>query len=606
MQAQLNPPGQGRKIHVKRLAVTNFKGFASYEVDLTPFNILVGPNNSGKSTILQAVEAPFHFLADISNSVENRLKSDLSRTAIDVSDLRVADLQDLWRDRKYRGAGNHPLPATFSMELSNGFRCKFDLNLFYRQPHIRLVECSPELSDLELEGLVAARPIMIPGFVGLLTREEFRTQATRNRIITDGRHTEVLRNVLLELKRQNSNGYDELNRAIDRFFGVQLSRVVFNAESDQFITADYAQTNTDLDLVSAGSGFLQVLQLLTFFYFVNPHIVLVDEPDAHLHSSLQRSLLELLRDLSKTQDIQFIITTHSKELINSADPESIVTISSLERKAQRLSSYASVLETLRGIGAVDNVDLALLVKNKKCLFVEDSVQAETLKRISRLMQKLMFEGDSQLVTVVRGGVTVNKYYDDLPVLRQFLGNNIKAISIIDGDFATEDMKTEIEQDSKNRGIDLHVLRKSEIENYLLQPALLSRVATSKSQGRGGPDISELEISSALEAAFQAVRDPMTDRISQQLSNWHKWKNEPISIPTANERARDYVKAKWPTLDGKMMVCQGKEVLAEVNKILQSKYSISLSLGSLLSELKPEEVDPELGNLVDQIANLWAR
>jgi hypothetical protein len=592
------------KIHVRRLQISNFKSFPSYDMEFADFNVLVGTNNCGKSSLLQAVQAPFEFLADILKSVDDVLEPGLSRTAIETSFFRVSDIQEIWTNRKYRGPGSHSRPVSFGMELSNGFRCKFALNLYYRQAHVEITECDPHITAAEVEQLISKRPILIPGFVGLLTREEFRTPARRNQIITDGRHTEVLRNVLLELKNQHPDRFSALNSAVEQYFGVKLSNIDFAPETDQFITADYNQEGAQLDLVTAGSGFLQILQLLTFFYFVNPHIVLLDEPDAHLHSSLQRSLMELLQEIGKKQAIQFIIATHSKEIINHAQPESIVAVSNAQERAQRLSSYTSVLETLRGIGAIDNVDVALLVKNKRCLFVEDSMQSEVLKRFSRLMGKQIFEGDSQLVVVVRGGVTVTRYYDDLPVLRQFLGTDIKSISVIDGDYATEDMKKEMEAESKDRGVDLHVLWKSEIENYLLNIGLLTRLGNIRSSARGGPKISSSEMESIFEQALEQVKPATADLFSQQISNWSKWKGSPIAIPTANAQARDYVEAHWSTMEGRLSICPGKDVLSKVNSALQSKYGISVSFPSLLSEIATGEVDDELRKLLDRITALW--
>ena len=46
------------------------------------------------------------------------------------------------------------------------------------------------------------------------------------------------------------------------------------------------------------------------------------------------------------------------------------------------------------------------------------------------------------VVIVRGGVTVAKYYYDLPVLRTFIGTDIKSLSIIDRDFKTDEIKQE--------------------------------------------------------------------------------------------------------------------------------------------------------------------
>src|SRR5258705_373042 len=40
---------------IKTLRLENFKGFISFEISFGKFNVLVGGNNSGKSTVLRAV-----------------------------------------------------------------------------------------------------------------------------------------------------------------------------------------------------------------------------------------------------------------------------------------------------------------------------------------------------------------------------------------------------------------------------------------------------------------------------------------------------------------------------------------------------------------------
>lgn len=60
-------------------------------------------------------------------------------------------------------------------------------------------------------------------------------------------------------------------------------------------TSTYAPEDSDHDLFSAGAG----LQLLTFLVLGQAGILLVDEPDAHLHSSLQRIVVDVLRKASQ-------------------------------------------------------------------------------------------------------------------------------------------------------------------------------------------------------------------------------------------------------------------------------------------------------------------
>jgi AAA15 family ATPase/GTPase len=60
-----------RSMRVTKLRVSNFQRFADATFDLRPLNVIVGPNNSGKSTLLQAMS----LLPDEIREVGDRLRN---------------------------------------------------------------------------------------------------------------------------------------------------------------------------------------------------------------------------------------------------------------------------------------------------------------------------------------------------------------------------------------------------------------------------------------------------------------------------------------------------------------------------------------------------
>ena len=58
-------------------------------------------------------------------------------------------------------------------------------------------------------------------------------------------------------------------------------------------------TYTLRDIMAEGSGFLQWLSVYTFALSPNIDVLLLDEPDAHLHCSLQNELLDQLREIAE-------------------------------------------------------------------------------------------------------------------------------------------------------------------------------------------------------------------------------------------------------------------------------------------------------------------
>ena len=97
-----------------------------------------------------------------------------------------------------------------------------------------------------------------------------------------------------------------------------------NAEGAD-ILAEYAtrQGGPRFDIASAGSGFQQVLMLLTFLHTRPGSVLLLDEPDAHLHVILQDAIYGELRSVAARQNSQLILATHSEVLINSVEPSEL-------------------------------------------------------------------------------------------------------------------------------------------------------------------------------------------------------------------------------------------------------------------------------------------
>jgi len=69
------------------------------------------------------------------------------------------------------------------------------------------------------------------------------------------------------------------------------------------------------NLKDVGVGVSQVIPVIVAALFAEPgHIVIVEEPESHLHPLAQRKLAELFAQVSKQRKVQFIVETHSEHL----------------------------------------------------------------------------------------------------------------------------------------------------------------------------------------------------------------------------------------------------------------------------------------------------
>ncbi|MFI5258846.1 MAG: ATP-dependent endonuclease [Candidatus Limnocylindrales bacterium] len=140
----------------------------------------------------------------------------------------------------------------------------------------------------------------------------------------------------------------------------------------------------------------------------SPGVILLDEPDAHLHSSLQRTVIDVLDDLSRTRQMQVVLSTHSKEIINYVDPSRLVLIEKGSVRALGLGEAATQLTILQSLGAIDSVDAYALVRNKRCLFLEGPTDVAIVERFAARLGLAVFAGDDRVVIVpTRGADRLN-------------------------------------------------------------------------------------------------------------------------------------------------------------------------------------------------------
>ncbi|MBK6761724.1 MAG: ATP-binding protein [Ignavibacteria bacterium] len=98
-------------------------------------------------------------------------------------------------------------------------------------------------------------------------------------------------------------------------------------------------------------------------------VLILDEPDVYMHADLQRKLIRMLNADSR----QFIVATHSPEMMSEVQPESVIILNRRTRKSQASTSIVGVQEILRHFGSVHNLSLSRLGEHNRILFVEGRI-----------------------------------------------------------------------------------------------------------------------------------------------------------------------------------------------------------------------------------------
>ena len=295
---------------IRRVTLKRFKRFAEVTFDLSGHLVLAGPNNVGKTTLLQAIATwstaleRWRELNDFDKHGGAYTRAPITRHDFAAVPLRRFDL--LWTERNYQGT------VEIEVTLKDGSAITMELiSDSSEQVYVR----PTAHADNAVLKTVRLQPVFVPPMGGLATAEPVYQPPKIRELLGQGRPGDVLRNLLLDAYQ--SSAWGALTDAIHRLFDVVL--LAPNGAGAN-IVAEYQQgsTSTTYDIGSAGSGFLQVLMLLTFLHTRPGAVLLVDEPDAHLHLVLQDAIYGELQRVAATKNSQLILATHSEIIINAA------------------------------------------------------------------------------------------------------------------------------------------------------------------------------------------------------------------------------------------------------------------------------------------------
>lgn len=584
---------------VRKLHVENFKRFSSLDLNLGDFDLLIGPNQCGKSTVLEALTV-FQFC--LSATLSTRRAPDSTTETVlknkgfgweEFTPIPIAHPLDLWTDRFQLRSGRQ---IRFKIEVifDTGARVSMSVGL----PHNRFSIHPTAENVANLDTLHDVSIVFVPSFAGLVVKEQYQTPAMQRTLRASGRHGEIIRNTLLELKSYPDK-HRQLQTILASAFGADLKEIDFNVERDVYIGCQYDEDRPKLfDIASAGSGLHQFVQILAFIMIGEPTTVLMDEPDAHIHSALQGELLRIIQEIAQAQDVQVIIATHSKELIEAVAPHNIISFSR-EGVPTRLRTRYDVLEAIRNLGALDNIDLANLRHCQKCILVEGRFDR---KAIEMLVEKVGSEPLARRLRVgtvfVQMGGKDKPVTDMLAMLQQLFDtpNRIDALVVRDRDYMLEDDYESYEDQFNTEGQTWHIWRKNEIENFLLIPEAIHRLLARKYPDSPLLVPSTEQIQQWIDEECEDLNNEVFDRLCSEFSRQDRRRD----VTTVNQLAREYLESRW-NARSKLSLCKGTQIMQRLHQRLRER-NMTFSLEELLAEIRIDELDNDIQVLLEKLAH----
>jgi ABC-type cobalamin/Fe3+-siderophores transport system ATPase subunit len=451
---------------LKSLRVERFKAIGDAPFDLGPVNILVGSNNSGKSSIIQGLHFGVGLLQTILLSGNWHPKKNQISTSISPSQLIYSpsdDVSALAPSGKLLEAEDSALRFEFTLDSgekpSVSVRKGRNRNILVK---IESAEAAKELASLE-------RPFSVfsPGLAGVSKSEQFVSDGVLLRTIARGDANLVLRNILLRLWKSPVEWDGFLNDLRDLFPGLEL-RVEFEESTDEIISVFAKIGPNEIPLELAGTGVLQAIQILAYIHRFSPSLVVLDEPDSHLHPNNQRLLCSLLNRVADERNVQVILTTHSRHVVDSIG--SNTQFLWVRGGTVEVASEDDEVGVLLEIGALDVKERIGDPSTKVIFLTED----ERTRNSEMLLESSGFGMGSTVILPYYGVTTIKQLR---PLLKTISASNSKAKVILhrDRDYLTNDEVAKWEVSVRKLGVEPYVTEGVDIESAYLNAGHLAEL-----------------------------------------------------------------------------------------------------------------------------------
>jgi putative ATP-dependent endonuclease of OLD family len=396
----------------------------------------------------------------------------------------------------------------------------------------------------------------IPEYVAYLLSEISKIKVT---YLTEYRKPigaeEAQRLLLLKTRRGGGNTFSTIQRTVSDLLGVRVDAYSSEQPSRQ---SPAAELDVDDFLAEVnGSGIREALRLVLDTSFERPNVLLVEEPEIHLHPALETSMMRYLRDLSESS--QVFISTHSTNFVDHADTQNVYLVSKERATTISLLEYREIEEKVpQELG----VRLSSLFFYDRLVFVEGPSDELVLRQISDVLEVKL--NQSNVGFILLRGIGNLGHYAAKEILSFLSKRQVRLWFFVDRDERAEE-EIAVMKERLGGGAILFPTRSRELENYLLNPSANVRHLKNRFAEAGAAD------NSPTEAEFSELLTVKADHLKSYTILKHAIASRKPIYP-----ARD------------LGIDLAKEI--DVTPVLQSEINASLETLSKEAEAIKETVD----------------
>jgi AAA domain, putative AbiEii toxin, Type IV TA system len=324
---------------LRSLGLTNFRGFSDHKIEFCPETILIGQNNAGKTTAIEALRALSVAQSRINTAVYIAPPNWLSgicqgagyKVSLDTIDFDFTNVQHAYDTSR---------PAIIKAKLRNNSEVHVFIGRSSEEVFCQLRPSSTKIihSRSEVGNRSFGNIRVMPPIGSLLAHEKILSKDRLSRYLNSYLAYRHFRNQLWE-------------RPADYRLFKQLLTDTWHGLTIQHFENDHGDGGNEFSLLVREGRFtseiswhghgLQAWMQTIWFLARTPKTatIVLDEPDVYLHADLQRKLIKVIENLGFTQAI---MATHSSEIIGDVPFQNVTVIQKQERVSKPADNAAEI------------------------------------------------------------------------------------------------------------------------------------------------------------------------------------------------------------------------------------------------------------------------
>lgn len=482
---------------LSKITLRRFKNLENVSIPLGRVNVLVGTNNSGKSSVLQGIA--------FAVSVAQTAKVLGGASTLSPEQLIYAPLRDvsaLALGGDLRQSRDKAIEVEFAREAVDEAGAPEEQTTIVQVRRGKNKNLSVSVdggAKAAIESLDEPFAMYVPGLAGVPASEPYRTPAALRRAAARGDANAVLRNVLWSL-RGDGDAWNGFTENLGRVFADHTVAVSFDPNLDEFVDARVEGPTGELPIDAAGTGFLQTVQILAYAAKYRPKLLLLDEPDSHIHPDRQRQLVRLLAELAEQQDFQVLIATHSRHLLDELTKGAKFHWMSDGTRVDE--EYIDRVRVLTDLGALDSGDLLKAGAVDAVVLTEDADQ----DYLCVLLDSSGMDNNRTQVWSYSGCTKL----DSAVVLAHFIQDHAPGTEIIvhrDRDYLSDEEVDELKESFGKKGLRLFVTEGTDVESHFLSVAHVRHLY---------PVLGEAQVAGAIDAATAEAKEESVKTLARAL------------------------------------------------------------------------------------------